>query len=190
MVRQRLTEKKMANRRFRKTEEAIFRVVNSEDYYIGTEMMAKKAGIARSTFYHHHKTVRNILPDYKQYLMRKYSRLINKLLRNNKLHVRAMYMNMLIFMIQHKKVFELLVKHNEAIIVHEMIVQMREKLVKAMRLPVNGDRMFMIYASEVAALICEWVNTGMSMDRVEGLLGDIIYLTETARNRLSPMRDN
>ena len=180
----------MANRRFRKTEEAILKVISDENYYIGTDMMAKKAGIARSTFYHHHRTVRHVLPDYEQYLMRKYSRLVGRLLRNKKLQVRVMYMNMLIFMIQNKKIVEILVRYNRATIIDDMIKRMREKLIKTMRIPEKEDKIFMVYSGEIATLICEWVNTGMDVEKIDEVLSDILYLTGTARDRLAPMRSN
>ncbi len=44
-----ITEKKLRNRRFRRTEEAILKVFFEEDIYIGIGKMAKKAGVARST---------------------------------------------------------------------------------------------------------------------------------------------
>ena len=76
-----LTEKRMNDRRFRRVEEAILKVVINEDYYIGVGEMAKKIGVARSTVYNHHRAVREIIPDYEKYLLSRYNRIINKILK-------------------------------------------------------------------------------------------------------------
>ena len=180
----------MANRRFRKTEEAILEVVCKEDYYVGTDIMAKKAGIARSTFYLHHKTAKHILPDHENYLMRKYSRMVTKLLKNNRLCTRVLFMDTLIFMVQNKKIFTMLIHNDRTTIFGAMLEKMKAKLIKTMELREESDKIFVVYSGEITTLICEWAKNGMDVEKIEELLDDIMFLTETAGKRLRAIEKN
>ena len=133
-----ITEKRLNNRRFKRTEEAILRTFFEEDVFIGTKDMAKKAGVARSTFYHHHRTVREIVPDYKRYIMRKYSYMVRKL--NNKTDLKIVFERMMIFIIQNRQVFEILLKTGDNSIIMNMLELLRPKIVRHTKLPSNHEK--------------------------------------------------
>lgn len=182
-----ITEKRMQNRRFRKTEEAILRVVSGGDVYIGTKEMASKAGVARSTFYHHHKTVREIVPDYKRYILQKYVRLVNKMMRQKGAGIRKMYGKMLIFMMQHKPVFKMLLKSDGNEIIKEMLTKLEPKAIKHMRIGKKMGKVLGIYKSEVVGLIVGWAEGDFNEKEMGAVIEDVMYLTETAKERLGPI---
>ena len=180
-----ITEKRLNNRRFRKTEEAILRVFFEGDIFIGIKDMARKAGVARSTFYHHHRTVREIVPDYKRYIMRKYSVLIRRQLRQKKVSVRKIYGETLFFLIHNRRELEVLIKVGEISILREMVAQNKPKLIDYMRLSRNKDRIFRVYTSEIVEILCEWGEKGFCEDGIKIVLSDVMFLTDTAKVRLS-----
>lgn len=182
-----ITEKRLKNRRFRKTEDAILRVFFEEDIYVGIKEMAAKAGVARSTFYHHHKTAREIIPDYRRYILRRYSRMISGAIRINGMKTRVIYTKTLIFIMQNQREFEVLLRSGNMDVMKEMIMGVEGWLVKQMRIPNGARKVFAVYASEVTELINEWCRRGFRKDEMNRVLDDIMYLTDTARIRLGPI---
>lgn len=184
-----LTEKRMANKRFRKTEEAILRVFFEGDYYICVREVAKKVGVARSTIYIHHRAVREILPDYEKYILRKYGRIFRRMMRNKNVRLKNLYLKMLLFIMQEKKIFGMLIKNGRRMALEEMILKMKEKIISHAKLPKNSEKMFKIYISEVMGLVAEWEKSNFAEAKVEELLGDMMYLADTMRNRLGRLMD-
>ena len=119
-----LTEKRMNDRRFRRVEEAILKVVINEDYYIGVGEMAKKIGVARSTVYNHHRAVREIIPDYEKYLRSRYNRIINKILKRREMRIRDVMRHVLIFVLHNREVFMFLEKCGRRGIYGQMMTKM------------------------------------------------------------------
>lgn len=176
-----ITDKRLNNRRFRKTEEAILKVFFEEDNYISLGKMADKVGIARSTIYRHHKTVREIVPDYQKYILRKYRYLMHKIKKGR---LKVMYERMLLFMLQNRQIFEVLLKNGERGVLKSMIVIMEPEIVKYARLPKNYGKVFLVYMNEVVGLIEAWALDGFDEKKMRGLLVDVNYLTDTLRARL------
>lgn len=185
-----LTEKRMANKRFRKTEEAILRVFFEEDYYVQMGEMAEKAGVARSTIYSHHRAVREILPDYEKYVLRKYRRVVRRMMKNGNVRLKRIYLSMLFFMIQEKRIFEMLIKNHRRTLLEMMIGEIKMKVISYARLPKNSEKIFRVYISEVVGLVEEWGREGFLEVEIEKLLSEIMYLTDTMRSRLAPLMDN
>lgn len=179
-----ITEKRLRNRRFCKTEEAILKAFFDYDNYISVGKMAERAGVARSTFYHHHKTVNRIVVDYRNYTLNKYGRMAKRLLMMKNISTRVLYEYMLIFIMQNKKLFKILMAGNERNIFMRMIEKIKPKLFDIMRLPKNAEKLFLVYTGEVAVLIDAWCKNGADEGEIEKLLDEILYLTKTARVRL------
>jgi AcrR family transcriptional regulator len=179
-----ITDKRLCNRRFYKTEEAILQAFFNGDIYISAGQMAERAGVARSTFYHHHQAVSKIMLDYKKYVLKKFGRMVKRVLLSRKVSVRVLYRQTLTFIIQNKRIYKILMMGNERGVLGEMIFKLRPYLTRIMGLPKNSDRLFLVYTGEVVALLDEWCHDGIKESEIEGLLGEIVYLTETARVRL------
>lgn len=60
-----ITEKRLNDKRFKKTEEAILGAFFDKNGYITVMEIAKKVGVTRSTIYGHHRVMREIVKDYK-----------------------------------------------------------------------------------------------------------------------------
>jgi AcrR family transcriptional regulator len=178
-----ITDKRLNNRRFYRTEEAILRAFFGDEYLSAREV-ARRAGIARTTFYHHHQSVAKIVADYQKYIINKYKRLVKKMLSAQKTPVRIMYERTLLFIVQHKRIFKILLMKRELSVLKYMISKMQLRLVEAMRLPKNSARIFLVYEGEVVSLIDAWCRNGMKEDEINQLLDEIMFLTETARVRL------
>lgn len=179
-----LTEKRMNDRRFRRVEEAILKVVINEDYYIGVGEMAKKIGVARSTVYNHHRAVREIIPDYERYLLSRYNRIINKILKRREMRIRDVMRHVLIFVLHNREVFMFLEKCGRRGIYGQMMTKMELELSRRLRLPNNYQKMYIVYRGEVMELMAEWVKNGVVEEEMNELLGDIVGLTDTMRIRL------
>lgn len=183
-----ITEKRLNNRRFKRTEEAILRTFFEEDIFIGAKDMAKKAGVARSTFYHHHRTVREIVPDYKRYILRKYNRLVKRV--DEKKDLRIVFERMMIFIIQNKRVFEIFLKTGDNSVLRSMLISLRLKIINYARLPKNNDKIIEVYFDEIIGLITRWIENGCDNDGRMMLIVDVLYLTNTLRPRLKGLVEN
>ena len=185
-----LTEERMNHKGFRRTEEAILKVFfNGKCCSFCVQEIARKIGVARSTIYSHHRALREILPDYEKYIFKKYKKMLRKTLKDKNVSLKRLYLKMLLFMIQEKKVFEMLIKNERRILVDNMIIAMEEEVIKHARLPKNSKKVFGVYVSEVAGLMEKWGRRGFPDDEIGGLLSEIMYLTDTARIRLAPLLD-
>lgn len=185
-----LTEKRMADKRFRKTEEAILKVFFEDGYYICAKEVAEKAGVSRATVYNHHRMIREILLDYEKYVLRKYKRTIRKVIKDKRMRLAKIYLRVLLFMVKEKKIFGMLIKNGRRAMLEKMVFEIKTKIVNYAGLPKNSEKMFKIYVSEVTGLLVEWSQSGFKETEIESLLRDIIYLTDTLRIRLGRLTDN
>ena len=187
MVKSGLTEKRMRDRRFRRTEKAILYAVFSVRDYPNASIVAKKARISRSTLYRHHKNTRNIISDYEKYMLKKYSRMVEKWGKNKKL--RFYFEQMLVFVVANKKIILFLLKNGRKGILEGMIAKLEPKVVKAARLPKKAKTVLVVYRGEVLGLLEEWGKSGFSDKELNKVLENIIYLTNTIRERLLNLKN-
>lgn len=183
-----MMERGMKNRRYRKTEEKILRVFFIENKKGTTfEKIAKKAGVARATLYSHHHTIREVIPDYRRYVLVEYGRLIKKTTKRKKPSLRALYFETLLFILRNKKVFEMLVEFGDFETLVKIFGKLRLKIISSARLSNASRKIFGIYISEIVGIIVEWIKEGSPEKEIERVLADMIYLAETARERLMPI---
>ncbi len=179
-----ISEKKLADKRFKRTEEKILRLFFEDDCCFEMKALAKEASVARSTIYRHHRTMRNIIVDYEKYVLSQYRRMIRKCADNS---IRIIYLKTIYFIIGNKNIFKLLMKYSDERIFCKMI--MNKRISRTMGLPKNAHILYMVYVSEVARLLYEWGRRGFSEEEIERLLAEILYLTKTARSRLGILLD-
>ena len=179
-----ITDKRLHNRRFYKTEEAILKAYFGGGGYINAGQMAMQAGVARSTFYHHHQAVGKIMADYRNYVLGKFGRMVRKLFDKKDLSIKMLYMRTLLFIVHNKKIYKILMMGSDRGVLGRMIFRLKPWLVNKMGLPKNSDKIFLVYTGEVVALLDAWCHDGVPETEMEKLLGEIVYLTETARVRL------
>ena len=182
--------KKMKNRRYRKTEEAILSVFFDESKKGSTlQRMAKRAGVGRSTMYIHHHAVREVLPDYERYILTEYRIFIQKRLQIKNISLKVLYFDMLTFILRRKKIFVMFLRFEDRKMLTRMLGVLEEKTRIFMRLPKETEKVLKIYKSEIIQLVFEWGKRGFSNKEIEKVLADIMYLTETARDRLMPINE-
>ena len=178
-----LTEKRLKNKKFRKTEEVISEIVFSSKSILSARVIIKRAKISRATFYRHHKTVYSIIPDYEEYILNKYNKLMQGIIAKDNIKIKTIYYQMLIFIILNRKVLKgILGKENNRIL-EKMVEKIEPRIIKDYKLPKNSHMMIKVYQKEVVAVIENWIKTNLK-DSEMVILNDIMYLTDTMRTRL------
>ena len=186
---QQITDKKLNNRRFRKTEEAILEAFFGNKVVLSARVIAKRAKVSRSTLYRHHRAVYRIVPDYEEYILDKYKKLIRYLIKNKGIKVKTVYYQTLFFILRNKTIFKLTVDFNNGETIEKIIKRILPKIVDEYKLQKNCEKALKIYKKEIAGLIEDWIkNDFVEEERV--VLNNIMYLTNTLRRRLMPLTDN
>jgi hypothetical protein len=170
-----LMQRGMKDKRYKKTEEKMLSVFFVYPDYT-MRQLAKKAGVGRSTAYFHHSSVRRIVPDCEKYVLIEYRRVFKK-----DADIKKIFFDLLIFVLKNRKFFELFLKFND----REILIEMLSFLRPYFR---GSEKCFRIYVAEVTEVVFEWGRGGFSEDKISGALSDIMYLTRTAYDRLSPVR--
>lgn len=178
----------MKDRRYRRTEDRILTVFFDENEKDCTmSKMARKARVGRSTIYTHHHAMREIIPDYEDYILAEYSAIARRRLKTKNSSLRIIYLDMLIFVLRHKKIFKMFLKYGDRKILERMVGKLEGRLARYMRFPKRYKKIFRIYVNEIVGVIEEWGEKGFSEKEIEKLLNDVMYLTETAHDRLMPI---
>jgi AcrR family transcriptional regulator len=179
----RLTDKRMSDGRFRRTEEAIL-VAFMKNNWGSAGKIVKEAGIKRSTFYSHHKTVTVILLDYRKYIFKKYTKMMQRFLKKENISLKNVYFRLIMFVLANKKIFLMFLKVGDREVLNKMIDRMHFYIEREARLTKKQKRVFEICKAELVVLIEEWEAKGFREDRIDALLDNMIYLTRTAWTRL------
>ena len=179
----RITEKKLENKRFKKTEEAIIMAFFLIKDYSNTERFIRAAKISRSTLYRHHETVSQIIPDYEKFILKRYQKTIQKLPMKTDLY--SIYRRTLIFIIANKKITQFLYKFGSHSTLEKMVHCLRLRIFASDK--ITNNEMFRIYAKEVVGIIEQWELEGFKMDEIPSTVGKIMYLTNNARRQLGPI---
>ncbi len=179
----------MQNRRYRKTEEAILEVLLKSKIMPSATELTRRAHISRPTLYRHHRAMPGIIPDYERDILAAFKQSSKKMFKQTEVEPKDIYFKMLIFIIKHKRVFKILFKYGGDRAVENMVLEVKAPIASACHPPKNSDLMFKIYAKEVAGVIEDWSEKGFPEDKIDHILKDIIYLTTTMRQRLSPIRE-
>ena len=167
MARGGITEKRLNNKRFKRTEDAILRFFFDGKRYMNIGGITKKIGVARSTFYYHHHAVSLVMPDYEKFILQKYKRVIKKVLARNDASMRNVYLHTLIFMMNERRVFGLILKIGDKDVLKRMVRIIGAKVKDVAKLPKNSEKIFAVYASEVAELMTRWGMAGFKESTIE-----------------------
>lgn len=184
-----LTEKKMANKKFKKTEEAIFIAYFESQDFPNIKTIARRANISRSTLYRHHKIAQNIPQDYEKYLLQKYTQKIDKILFQKEISLRTIFGQTLIFISVNKRIFIGLFAVGHKEVINEMLEKLKKRIIIEWKISGNLEKIFHIYENEVLGAIEIWGEKGFSEEKLEVILKDVMYLTRTAPQKLLPLKD-
>ena len=183
----RLTEALLSNRRFCKFEDAIVRVFFKHGGYTNVRRLTSEAGLVRTSFYKHHKTVARVIPDYEEYIYRKYSKAIQKYLRKNGISVKGLYRRTLFFILKERKIFRILVRAEDKKIFVRMVTRLKNYIDELDGLSGNTKNIYDIYSGEIAEIIFIWGKAGFEKETVEQVLDDIMQITTTMRVNLTKL---
>lgn len=180
-----ITEKKLKNKRFRKTEEAIISALFTAKELLSPSRLIKLAGISRSTLYRHHKNIYKIIPDYKQYILRKFKLNLTRLMKINYIRLRFLYEQLFVLLSTNQSIVELMLKYDNRDFIEQIIIILKPKILTTAKIP-DGEA-FQIYTKEVSALVEAWCSNGFKKNETSPTIDKIIYLTNTAHSRLGPL---
>ena len=183
-----LFEKKMKDYRFRKNEETIIKVYRAEyKNEITTKKLAKEAGVCRATMYFHHRSTKEILPDYRKYLLVQYSRGLKSKINKENILIKTLFLDVLLFIVKNKNIFEMFLQFGDKSVLEKMLWKLKPRIVDFTGISEQSDKSFRIFVSEAIEIIVEWGEKGFSEMEIERVLGDIMYLAKTAKTRLAPI---
>ena len=186
-----LTERKLRDARFRKTEEAIFKAFFGDEdrEKINVSELIQQIGINKATFYRHHRAACEIVEDYEQYILGKYDDLIKNIRVREGVGLRRIYYEMLIFVLQNREIFQMLIARKRLRVINEMVSMLKMDIINNIKLLENRERFFRVYVGEIVGLIEDWGIMGFKEMEIIKLLDNMMYLTETAQWRLLPLVD-
>ncbi len=184
-----LTDKKMSDRRFRRTEDAIIGAFSVVGGFSNLADVIKKAKISRATFYRHHGSIQKIVLDYEEYLMSRYLRIVKNRRKKKNIGKKDVFRQMLVFIMANKKVLLVLLKNGNGEIIRRMVRALKPNIVRVYKWSKCSGRVFEIYVNEILAIIQDWAKDMFSEDKLDKVLWEIVYLTETAKKRLRPLEE-
>ena len=183
--------KKLGDARFRKTEEAIFGAFfeKEDGVKLGVGELAQKVGVNRVTIYRHHRAIREITENYESYILEKYTELMTEVRKREDVELRRMYYEVVLFILQNRRIFEMLIKRKNFKVLDEMMVVLKPEMANFIRLSGSYERIFKVHTGEIVGLIVDWGLDGFQEAKIVKLLNNIMYLTKSARGRLLPLAD-
>ncbi len=182
-----LTDERLLNSRFRRVEDAILRVFFKHKGYINVRSVTSEVGMARGTFYGHHKMVASVIPDYKDYVYKKYSVAIGQFSKSKDVSAGGLYRRMLIFILRERRNFGVLVRAKDKEIFTRMVLRLRSYIAELDGLSGNTRNLFDVYSGEIAEILFIWGKGGFREEKMEEVLGDILQVTSEMRVNLTKL---
>ena len=179
----------MSNKRFKKTECAIFYVYCKLKDYPSAKKIAKLAHISRSTLYRHHRKVQSIPKDYEEYLLAVYKRRMRIFLKKPDIPLKILILRTLIYISSNKEIFKVLLSESRSEVIKKMLDILEPKIAKKWLPYKNKDKIYKVYENEVIGIIEAWAKQNFSDKKLRSVLNDIIYLTDSAWRRLSVLSE-
>lgn len=176
----------MANKKFQKTEQAIFIAYYKFQDYPCVKKISKHAKISRSTFYRHHQNASDIPHDYEVFLLKAYDCQIKSFLKKNSSPKPAV-LRLLVFISSNKTVIKALFKDGQKETIKKMLSHIRPLTTSNWRFASNSDKVYRVYENEILGVIESWGKNNFSSCKIDNTLNDILYLTKTAPERLAPL---
>ena len=181
----RITEKKLKNKRFQKTEAAIITAFFLTKDKLSLERLLRLAKISRSTLYRHHKNIHEIAPDYEKYILRKCKNTLSYFMWIKKTYLKILFQRILVFLSANQLIMNFLLEYGSNNLIERIVAILKPKLLTAGK--ITDGEMFTLYAKEVAGLIEIWCRAGFNKDDILPTVDKIIYLTNTAHDHFAPI---
>lgn len=182
---ERFTEEKLKNKKFKNSEVAIKNALFLAKNKFRVGYIIKKAQISRATFYRHHQSINEIIPDYEKYLLKRFKKTVCHPTRDKDIRLRTLYERTLLFMLAHEEIISCVLIQNDSRFIERMILSLEPAITATRQL--HNKEIFIIYAREVACIIESWQQSKSKKENLSVTLDKIVYLTNTAHIRLSPL---
>jgi hypothetical protein len=180
-----LTDKQLNNKRFKSTEESILLAYCILKDHLSPGLLARSACISRSTFYRHHENVAGIVSDYEIYIYNKTKTILTRLVKIKYLRLGTIYERLLGFISTNQTSMSFIVDFGNSDFLEHLLLIIEPKLISATKL--KNREAFLVYINEVASLIRFWRMADFDRHQIPELVDKIVYLTNTANIRLSPL---
>ena len=181
----RFTEEKLKNKKYRNNEEAIRRAVFLTKHKLSVRCLIKTAHISRATLYRHHQNINEIIPDYENYVLKRFQSIVH-FAKKKDIKLNLVYERLLLFILAHRVIILCIFKHCKNSNLIEKMIESLEPTIIATH-TIKNDEVFKIYTKEVAYIIQSWQQDGFKKEEITVTLNKILYLTQTAQIRLSPI---
>lgn len=178
----------MANKSFRKTEQAIFFAYCKFRDCPSVRKIASNAKISRATLYRHHKNAQRIPRDYEELIIATYNRRIKELIKKSA-PVKILFLCTLVFISRHKKVFDALFIEGRKDVIKQMLNRLKPAIITTWHYKDPSNQAYNVYENEVLGVIETWGKSDFSATKLDKTLSDILYLSKTAPERLHPLND-
>ena len=179
-----LTEKRMKDKRFRRTEEAFFKIVLVSGDYINIEKIVRETGISRTTFYRHHTAPQKIVDDYEEFVLDYSCRMMRD---NKRMNTKVVFYQTIVFIMKHKSVIDLVIHRDGERLLREMMVEVLPRIAIEYRFSNRCNKMKEVYVGELVGILRAWGKERFCDQQKEKVFSDLMFLTSTVRERLEPL---
>ncbi len=182
---QRITDKKLKDKRFAGKEKVILTAFFSVKEKISTNCLAKRAKVSRATINRHHGNAYDIVSNYEKYILKKYKMYMRCPLKKCKVMPRKIYLSMLVFMYKNRIVLGMLIKNKDKEILEEMVEFLESMVINNKEK--HSNEVLRVYLKEITGILEIWVLDGFKKEKIDEILKKIMYLTDNLEKRLAPL---
>lgn len=180
-----LTEKRMMDKRFRQTEETLFRIVCAETEGVDVGKMIEEAGISRTTFYRHHSAPYNIVLDYEDFVYDYYRSLVRNY--DKETSAKKIFYQTAVFVRRHEEVIDLVVERGGERIFKRMMGEVLPQIAEEYEFSGSCVKMKEVYLGEIVGILKGWWCNEFCDKEIGRVVSDLMFLTRTAKKRLEPL---
>lgn len=180
------------NLRYWRTENKIWRAFvelsTKQKNRLRITKLCEWAGINLSTFYRHYQGVEDLARRMELKVLTEFEMLL-KQPNPKKINPEKTLAKVLIFIYQRREVFEKVVRNYEIEILIKMMRMLENLIAEDWRRLSNWRRMYEVFGFEVVAEVLVWGEMEeFKIEELERHLGNLIYLYQTAKERLGYLR--
>ena len=180
-----LTERRLKNKRFKTTEDAIIMAFFLAKDHLCPERIIRLAHISRSTLYRHHKNLHQVVSDYEAYILRENKSVVRRLMKHRHASLKTLYKRILILMTANKRIMLFLSEFGNSNITEQIILILEPKIIAQTKLA--REELRIIYVKEISSIIDSWQSMGFNIDEISAVVNKIMFLTDNAYVRLTPL---
>ena len=181
------TKSQKKNKHYWKTEDSILKAFFQTRSKQTVKKLTKRAKISRSTFYRHHENQYAIMPDLERKTVAEFGREMGKFTRAHSVQTRMLVYRMLNFVRKNGRECEMIVRRGDERTLEAMIDDLLPQIARANHIPTECEVLVRVYQKEITGIVETWILGNFRPGETE-VLGDMMYMTNTARRRLMALK--